>query len=228
MNGFYRSLIWLTISSGVFAGEGEQPSEHDIQALIDQLVSPNPKPIAYDEDRNVGTQYHLPSGFDKEKQKQVRRAYFKLKEIGPPAFPFLVERWEDHRHCLTASNCLSGVCRNVTVGNACRSIMFDQLQPYGIWPTGYDDPRGKPQRPDYPGTYLESVENTRKCCEKTKGKTLLEIQLRILDWVIESESKRPGDYQAEERAELQNIRRELVEDNKPLAHGNYYCWDIEE
>src|SRR5262249_26524937 len=178
-----RRWGWLVVgsllsqASTVCAGEKpQQRSEQEIKALIDQLVSPNPKPITGDEDARQAPDYRLPPGFVREKQKQVHRARSKLTQLGPQAFPFLIERWGDKRYCLTTSHGLSGYCHNETVGHICRAIIFDQLQPYSYWPSTEDDPRGKPRRPDYPTKFLGSQKSARQWWDKNKQKTLYQMQ----------------------------------------------------
>jgi hypothetical protein len=227
---------WLVLSllalgpapSAAAGGKPKPPSEEDIKAIIDQLVSPNPKPITGDEDERQAPDYRLPPGFDREKQKVVRGARYKLRQLGPQAFPLLIERWGDKRYCLTISHGLSGYCHNQTVGDICRAIVFDQLQPYSYWPKGHDDPRGKPGRPSYPARFLGSQKSAREWWEKNKKKTLLEMQREVLDWVIAEEAKRPRDFTAEEKRELQRIHKELAQGGKPLPPGNYDLVDIEQ
>jgi hypothetical protein len=222
------ALLLIPVA-GARPGEKPQvPSEREIKKLVDQLVSPNPKPITGDEDERVEPEYRLPRGFDKDKQKQVHAARYQLKQIGPAAFPFLIERWKDKRYCMTVSHGLSGYCYNWTVGQVCEAIAFDQLQPYSTWPAGYDDPRGKPKSPDYPPHFLSSQKAARKWWEKNKQKTLYQMQLEILDWVIAEEAKRPKDYTDKDRQALRSLRKELVKDVKPLSRGNYFSVDIEQ
>src|SRR5262245_42790373 len=87
--------------SGCGAEEPKAPSEAEIKALLDQLVSPNPKPITGDEDKRERPEYRLPPDFARAKQKQVHEAVSRLRQLGPKAFPFLIERWEDQRYCRT-------------------------------------------------------------------------------------------------------------------------------
>lgn len=212
------AVLCLVHASLGYGGEKPPaPSEREIKALIDQLVSPNPKPITGDEDRRVRPDYRLPPGFDRDKQKQVRGARLKLRQLGPRAFPYLIERWGDKRYCLTVSDGLSGYCRNKTVGDVCCSIIFDQLQPYSSLPKVKDDPRGKPHRPAYPAQFLHTQKAAKRWWEKNKHKALYRMQREVLDWVIAEEAKRPRDFTKAERRALRDIRKELVGSGKPLA-----------
>jgi hypothetical protein len=204
-------LVCLLLSPAPRACAGEKPkgpSDREIRALVARLVSPNPKPIIKDDN------YREPKGYNRAKQKKVHDAREKLRGLGLKAFPFLIERLEDDRYCLTADDGPAPV--NLSVGEVCSDIIFDQLQPYGFWPEGYPDPRGKPKRPSYRDTFLRSKKAARKWWEKNKDKTLYQMQLEALDWVIAEEAKRPRDFTDEERRHLQRLRKKLVKSGKPL------------
>jgi hypothetical protein len=199
----------------------------EIEALIDALVSRNPKPITGKEDRSVAPDYKLPVGFSRARQETVRQAFYRLRYAGPAAFPALIRRWGDERYALTGSHGLSGYHHNHSVGWACEAAMFDQLQPYSTWPRTDGDPRGKPKRPSYPAKFLSTAEAALKWCEARRDKSLYEMQLEVLDWVIAEEAKMPQDYTAEERAELQEIRRELTASGKAMRSGSFFAVEVE-
>jgi hypothetical protein len=224
-------FLLLRFSSPADGGAKPQPpSAKEIKALIDQLVSPNRKPDVREGDSAARG---LPRDFDRKKQQQVDRAISKLRQLGPRAFPFLIKRWGDERYCLTAEDSISGAFLHKTVGQVCRAIIFDQLQPYGTWPKGYspDHTRRPPRRPGYPGTFLGSPESAKKWWKKNKDKALDQMQLDALDWIIAEEAKRSGDFKDEERKELRRIRKQLVESGKPLPGGkvgNYDGFTVQE
>jgi hypothetical protein len=152
-------------------------TEQEIKELIDNLVSPNPKPITEDDD------YRLSPSFDRDKQKLVRKAFSELKSVGPQAFPFLIDRWDDERYCLTTSYGTNGYCHNENVGTVCKMIFFDQIQTYGSWSGFADSFNDKlAWRPDYPAHFLSTKTDAKKWCEEHKDKTLAEIQLEVLDF----------------------------------------------
>jgi hypothetical protein len=198
------------------------PTANEIKALIDGLVSRNPAPdttkLQAGENKPGGG---FPRDFDHKKQKQVHRACDNLTELGPRAFPFLIERLEDKRYCLTIE--VAGY-ENESVGAICRWIIDTQLQPYGYFQKGYADPRGKPKRPGYAATFLKSQKAARQWWDKHKDKTLSQMQLEVLDWVIAEETKRRGDFTEAERRALQDLRKELVKGRQPLRPGGipYY------
>jgi hypothetical protein len=229
MGCFVVGILFLGCASPGFTGEKKQrPSEREIKALIAQLVSPNPRPITFEEDRRMAGRYRLPPGFDPKKQRRVDEARDKLRQLGPPAFPLLIAHWGDKRYCLTILTDLGGGWHNRTVGEICRAIVFDQLQPYTFWPEVHGDPRGKPKRPMYPQTFLASQKAARRWWKKHKHATLYQMQRAVLAWVRTEEAKRPRDFTRAERQELRRIRKQLVRGGKPLPPGNYYVEHVEE
>jgi hypothetical protein len=219
--------ILLVMSTAVVADPAAEPTAAEIRTLIDQLISPNPAPKTGKEDRSVAPDYRLPKEFDRTKQKAVYAAEQKLKQLGPIAFPYLIERWDDKRYCMTLSSGLSGYCFNATVGYVCRAIVFDHLQPYGIWPVSEDDPRGKPHRPSYPESFLRSAKEAKQWYEQNKQQSLYELQLMVIDWIIAEEDKKPSDFTGEEKAKLREIRSNLRKSSKPIVRGNYFGTDTE-
>jgi hypothetical protein len=224
-------MVGIVLSHALPANGGSQtrpPSKREIKALIDQLISPNREP------RRVSAAHGLPREFDSQKQKQVDRARAKLTEIGPQAFPYLIERWEDKRYCLTASNDLSGTFLHLTVGQICRAIIYDQLQPHGTYPKGFDPDRNRarqPRRPGYPSTFLGSQQAAKQWWMKNKNQTLRQMQLQALDWVIAEEAKRRGDFTDKERQKLQQLRKTLAKDGKTLpvkGVGSFGGFTVEE
>lgn len=213
-----------------------QAESPEVVALIDQLVSPNPEPIT----KQLPGEYETPEGFDAIKQERVYEARRKLVELGPKAFPDLLERREDKRYCLTTEDGLSGCCHNRTVGDVCKMIIFDQLQPYGFFARGVpkrlldpadpfagDDPRSVPRRPGYPSHFLGSAKEAKVWWEKHKDQSLHAMQLEAVEWILAEEAKKAEDFSDEERAYLQEIRDTLVQSGKALKSGSYYSNDRE-
>jgi hypothetical protein len=216
-------LRWGWLLVGIVLGQAtpalcgdkpQTPTANEIKTLIEGLVSPNPAPdtkkMKASETKADGG---FPRDFDHKKQAQVHRACVKLTELGPQAFPFLIERWEDNRYCLTTE---IAAYTNESVGRTCRRIIAGQLQPYGHFQKVPGDPRRKRLRPDYVATFLASQKAARHWWEKNKDKTLSQMQLEVLDWVIAEEAKRLADFADEERRELQDLRQKLVQGGKPL------------
>lgn len=206
----YGLLIALLVCPGPWSWAGEKPrspSAQQIKALVAQLVSPNPKPIL------KGDSWRLPKGFDRDKQKKVHEAWAELRMIGPSAFPFLIENLDDDRYCMTVEISAGD---NLTVGQVCFEIIFEQIQPYGFRQKGVSDPRTLLPRPSYP-EFLRSKKEARKWWEKSKHKTLYQMQLEALDWVIAEEAKRPRDFIDAEKKYLQQLRKKLVKSGKAMS-----------
>ena len=219
-------LVIVVLAIAILPAQGEEhappPSKQKIKALVDRLVSPNPKPITEEEDPRVAPDLRLPPGFDREKQAPVLQAHSELGKLGIQAFPILIERWEDKRYSLTTSNAWSGFYRNRAVGKVCQTIIFDQLQPYGcVQENDRFGGQPKPPCPRYPEMILFSQEAAKQWWEKHKDKNLNQMQLEALDWVIAEEAKDPKKFSDEERQYLKKLRQELKTGGKPLPPGNY-------
>jgi hypothetical protein len=222
-------IILAASALATSAGEPEKkPTEKEIKALIDKLVSPNPKPITGDEDPDVAPDYRLPPGFDEEKQKLVRKAISDLKGLGICAFPFLIDRWDDDHFCILISEGINGYFRNQSVGKTCKMIIFDQIQPYGN-SAGFakNDDLKLAWRPSYPYEFLASRADAKKWYEKHKDKSLYEIQLEALDWVIAEEAKNVKEYSDKEREFLKRTRNDLVENKRFIGRMHFYPIDID-
>ena len=221
-------LLTTFLASVLFAEERTPATtSKKVAALIDQLASPNPPPTFPGGEKNGGPDYILPAGFSRAKQMHVYEACHQLKTLGPLAFPYLIKSWNDKRHSMTLSVGINGYCFNASVGEICERIIFDQLQPYGTLPEFDDDPRGKPHRPSYPAQFLATPKDAGKWYEEHKNKTLFEMQLMIVEWVIEQESKSPTNFLEKEHKEVRRIRDQLKKAAKPIDRGNYYSEDTE-
>ncbi|MFM8289358.1 MAG: hypothetical protein ACKOGA_21920, partial [Planctomycetaceae bacterium] len=114
----------MTVLAGSHGyAQEKSPLPADVVKLINALASENAAPPA-------PVDIKLPRGYDRKKQKAVYRAVSKLKALGPPAFKALIENWGDERYSLTYSVGINGFFDNATVGEMCRRILFDQIQPY--------------------------------------------------------------------------------------------------
>lgn len=210
------------------SSKGENDSKDpQIKTLIDRLVSWNTPPIAQDANSEQTPLYRLPQSFDRKKQEQVWKVRNELKSIGTKAFPLLIDRWDDGCYCLTASDGLSGSYENKSLGEVCKMIIYDQIQPYGFW-QNVDFVIKPPLRPSYTDTFLSTKEEARKWYEKHKDASIMEIQLEARDWVIAEEKKHVGKYPDAERDYLLKLRTEMAITKKPITHGNYYSLDFEE
>jgi hypothetical protein len=211
------NALWAFAQIGGSGGQAPPLSEREVKTLIDRLVSPNPEPK---EDQGLIPGRQLPPDVVRDKQKPMREARLKLKALGKEAFPFLIERWADKRYCLTVPDAMFPGCyHNLTVGEVCRRLVYDQVQPYGHKQVISPNPVAL-LRPMYPS--LSSTEQAKQWWERNKGKTLHAVQLEVLDWLIAEEAKEPRNFSDMERHELREIRRKLVPGGKPLPSGDYY------
>lgn len=220
-------VFMLGVTSWAFAQEQSAASdgevtatEQEIAALIEQLISPNPAPT------KLGTPIlKLPDGYDKEKQRTVSHARLRLKELGPRAFPQLSDHFADRQYSMTVRAPLSDAIQNLTVGNVCWNIVADQVQPYSIWPESDEDPRQVPRRPSYPAFIFKDSKSTREWCRQHREKSLFQIQMMALEWVIAEEAKRPKDYSEAEKEKLASLRVDLLKSGKPIQRGSYTGYD---
>jgi hypothetical protein len=213
-----RSILFLFIilaatTLPTYTGESEKkPTEKEIKALIDKLVSPNPEPVF------SGDEIKDSPSYDREKQKLVEKAFDDLENLGPQAFPFLIDRWDDKHFSLTTSYGPNGSLHNVSVGEVCKMIIFNQIQPFGCW-KGIDEHEHMITRPDYPARFLSSRKDAKKWYEEHKNKSLAEIQLEVLDWVIAQEGK-------DVEKDVLELRIKLKDGKKPLPPGEYHPIEI--
>lgn len=204
------------------AQQRDEAQDNEVAPLIAKLASRNPRPT-----ERHGPDLKYPPGYARNKQKSVREAMGKLTARGTKAFRELIDSWGDDRYSLTYSVGINGYMKNATVGRVCRIIVYDQIQPYGFWPRRDDDARGKPKRPSYPDTFLGDADSAHEWLERHKDKSLYDLQLMVLDWIIGEEAKRPGDFTDVERKELSELRKTLIENKTPISGGNYYMDDYD-
>ncbi len=181
-----------------------------VDALVEQLVSKNPAP------REVkGSTAEYPAGYDKDLQKPISAAYRELNSLREQAFPHLIKHFDDKRYALTADG--GPMDKNFTVGDLCYYIVELQIQPDKGWTVGDGDPRSRKFRPHYP-THLNLRDKTdaAKWWERNKDKSLVEIQIAVIEWTIEEEEKHPTEYTEEERSALKMRLHELSKAGKPL------------
>ena len=85
-------LVIVVLAIAILPAQGEEhappPSKQKIKALVDRLVSPNPKPITEEEDPRVAPDLRLPPGFDREKQAPVLQGARSWGNLEFRRFPF--------------------------------------------------------------------------------------------------------------------------------------------
>jgi hypothetical protein len=217
-----RDLFWLVAlvamgcgsPGGFFSGQPallaedeHKGSKEEIEGLIAQLVSPNMAP-----DRK-GANADYPDDFDRAAQAKVKDAWFKLYDLGPEAFPYLIPHLDDKRYCLTEDN--GFVDTNWTVGRACSDIIACHLKPYGYYnSSGPRDDGGKRwYRPAFP--VPRNVKAATEWWQKNKGRSLREMQIESIEWVIAQYQKRKEGSDGDEQR-LAEMLAKLKAGDKPL------------
>jgi hypothetical protein len=205
MHIFLSTLIMLRLLVGQTADPPQAPTDAQIKALVDQLASENsarPK----DDGKNTPPR---PTKEYFEKQRKVDEAARKLVEIGPRAFPFLIDHWNDDRYCMTIGGI--SVLENHSVGQISRQIVEDQLNLGGF----QKEPKGTTIRDRRRPLFdLGEQKQARTWWEKNKKKTLAEMQVDVLDWTIAEEAKISEKISDAERAYLTDLRKRIATTGK--------------
>jgi hypothetical protein len=192
----HRNLVLLAALAAFSAtasfAEDKPPSGQEIEALIQQLVSKYPPPS------------HDTSG-------QVHTAFKHIQELGLLAFPYLFDHFDDKRYSFTADKGSSD--HNWSVGEACSDIVRCHLEPFGTFSNSFAGRR----RPNYSAhSKLRGREQAKAWWETHKQKSLRELQIEALEWVVAEEAKTPEWYSEEERADLQETLTKLRASDVPL------------
>jgi hypothetical protein len=203
------ALFVVITTLPIYGGEKSTPTEREIKALIDQLVSPNvvtPTDKCWPEH---------PPNYDREAQKRVLAAMKELRAIGLAAFPHLLAQIDDKRYCLTED---AGSCDFAySVGTICYRTVDAHLQPYGPHTEGEGDPRERAYRPDYMRQQkLTTPKVFQAWWNSHKDKTMRDVQIEVLEWTIAEEERRPSDFSVEERNHLRGLLIELRRSDKSL------------
>ncbi len=206
----FLALLSLFAKSGL--ADDKPPSEQEIKTLVQQLVSPNRAPqIQYDGDARY------PAGYDRAAQETVCDAWWKLYQMGDRTFPYLFDHFDDQRYCFTEDEGAGN--GNWSIGRACSDIVICHLQPYDNYyhlSHGEGDNPGRP-RPSYSKQYdLRTSAGAKLWWEAHKGKSLRELQIETLEWVIAEEAKTPAIYTDGERAYLHEVLTKLQTEKTPL------------
>jgi len=206
-------LLIALLSAACYGADDETVTDEQIEALVNDLVSPNQPP------RTGGVYARFPAGYDREAQKRVRRAFHKLRELAPRSFPFLFDHFDDKRYSLTEDS--GDTDKNYTVGQLCRDILASHLQP-DVWghKEGGTSFRRRPSEPDYLAHYkLFQPEHARKWWAGRKDKWLRELQLEVLEWILAEETASPETYSDAQRERTKKCLDELRESKSPLKPG---------
>ena len=139
----------------------------------------------------------------------LRGAWRKLYDMeGHLVFPYLFDHFDDQRYSFTADAGSSDT--NWTVGRACSEIVICHVQPY-------EGLRHRRTRPSYSEHYkLRTSAGAKLWWEPRKDRSLRELQIETLKWIIAEEAKTPSSYSPEERVYLKDLLRKLGAAKTPL------------
>jgi hypothetical protein len=193
----------------------------DIEALVEQLASPNQAPTV------EGPDAIYPPGYDETSQVRVLEARGRLEKVIIEAFPCLLKHFEDKRYSFTQDN--GEAEGNWSVGQTCVTLLRRQLQPYAVSCLGDRargkikfDPRERPIRPNYlKHNNLWDPKAAAAWWEQRKDKSLRELQLEALQWVLAEEQKAPKQYSEEDRAYLKELISKLEAGTEPLPPASW-------
>ena len=180
-------------------------SEDDMEALVEQLASPNRVPPIGPKIGFVPRDFD----FDWEKQRKVHSAMDELVNMGTRAFPALVRHLEDKRYCTTLSY---STWVHRSVGEICALILSMQLEVY----TWFDE---KPDK-GYVAFHLGDPKRRELWLKEHGSKSLAELQAEVLEWAIEQRKGETRFSSLVEEAEglgpMQYTANVLRKSKKPL------------
>jgi hypothetical protein len=203
--------LFASMSYVVFAQDVN--TNNDMKDLVEKLASPNPAPkygngdVAY------------PKNYDKKKQEQVYDARLKIYQLGTKAFPYLLAHIDDERYSFVGDS--GPTDQTWTVGKHSRDIVRSQVEAYSNWwsfsaGAEDEDPRSRERRPSYCAQFFKDKKTAAAWWEKHQSKTLYEIQVEALQWVIAEEASKPNDFSNEEKKYLDSKLKELLSTKQPL------------
>jgi hypothetical protein len=212
MKCFCLALVaFLSLLTTALSADEPTVADADIEALVAQLVSPNPEPLR----RNSPTATY-PAGYDRNAQKLVDHARLKLSDLGIRAFPILIKYLDDKRYSSTQDS--GAVDENWTVGRTCKIVLTCHLQPYDSRIFAADT-GGEPSiryRPTYSAAFTGSSKAAKQWWEASKEKSLHDLQLEAVEWVVAEQAKDPEKYSNKDRKYMDGVRRKLLATDKPL------------
>jgi hypothetical protein len=204
------SIVFLL--SAICFAESPQETEYsarDIENLVAQLVSPNQPPEIH------GTNAKYGPDFDRNAQKLVSKSWGELRQLAPRSFPFVFDHVADKRYALTQDS--GDLDKNYSVGFLCRDILVSSLQP-DVWDhkEGGTSYRRRPTQPDYISHYrLMNPESAKEWWKSRKDRTLRELQIEVLEWILVEEKKLPETYTVADLEKVQQELRDLTSSREP-------------
>lgn len=185
-------------------------SKEEIERLIARLVSPNEAP------GRKGPRAVYPEGYDRAAQGRVNAAFHRLYELGPKAFPYLFDHFDDKRYAMTGDGIEAAV--NKSVGQLCRDIVICHVRPYGPFTRPGSRGNAGTHRQHLPSYFHEFREpkDWHEWWQTRQDKPLKEVQIEILEWIVAEEHKTPDKYSTKELEGRQQLLDKLRMSDDPL------------
>ncbi len=206
----------LFILAGVCSADPPEKTEYtdaDIEKLVAQLVSPNQAPEIQ------GTSAKYGPNFDRKAQKLIYESWQTLRRLAPRSFPFVFDSLGDKRYSLTEDS--GDLEKNYTVGFLSRDILVSSLQP-DVWGhkefgTSY---RRRPHQPDYVSHYkLLAPKSSKEWWKTRKDRSLRELQIEVLEWILVEERRAPEKYSDGDRNKIEKELDDLKASSVPRKLG---------
>ncbi len=144
-----------------------------------------------------------------------QHAWIELRDLGLRAFPSAIEHLQDKRTSFTTDS--GSTDETWTVGRACFDVLQCSLEPYnGVVYSSSIPPERYWWRPSYCSRFLREPEKARAWLAAHEGKSLVDLQIEVLDWVTSNRSERKVEVNMEDRESLLNELDTLRRNRKPL------------
>jgi len=205
----------------VVPGRGDEAADKqarltpdECERLVEQFVNPGKPPFT-----GKGKPI-LPEGVSKstiyERQKNVGPAYDKLSTNIEVALPILAKHVNDERFSYVYVQPSSGVYKTESVGGACSSIIHAHVEVHQQYTRKSRDDEG---RSDSFSFIDAGCGGTNKWWKTRKHKTLAELQLEGIEWVLRQE--KPEYFKSDEdwtraKTALEKMAKEIRDSRKPI------------
>ncbi len=138
---------------------------------------------------------------DKLARPVSQGSWVDLRDMGLQAFPKAIEHLHDKRTSFTADS--GSTDETWTVGRACFDVLWCNLEPYNcIIYSSCIPPKECWWRPHYCREFLTDPEKAEAWLAAHEGKSLVDLQIEVLEWVTTNRSKRKFEISVEDRQEL--------------------------
>lgn len=212
-------LAFYATSTDAQDGPGskkERLTAAECRQLIARLVNPDKPPFT------KSFVLRLPEGVDEKtlrrKQGKITAAYQALSDNIEVSLPILAKNVNDRRFSFVYTS-ISGAITTESVGGACSDIIFAHVEVY----------RRHTTRPDFSGiprcpSFIGERGGFEKWWESRKGKSLAELQLEGIEWVLRQD--KPKEFESEEewakaKQAVARMAKDIRASKKPIAVEHY-------